>query len=94
MVEMVEYDLDLTAEETKTLCEFALERICKDEKALTNYAILSMLGDIVENLKDITNPKELKKIIKNVKKLDKEEKGDIVVTNDTPKKRGRPKKVI
>lgn len=93
IVDMVEYDMDLTDEETKTLCAYALEKIATDEKALTNYAIVHMLGEICKNLQD---PKEVKKFIKAAKKLDKTEKSDKLLSNEVaeaPKKRGRKPKV-
>lgn len=90
MVDMVEYDMDLTADETKTLCAYAMEKIVSDEKALINYAVVHMLGEICKNLQD---PKEKKNLLKKIKELDKKEKNDIVVVNEEPKKRGRKPKV-
>lgn len=93
IVDMVEYDMDLTDEEKMTLCAYAKEKIVTDEKALINYAIVHMLGEICNNLQD---PKEKKKIIKEAKKLDKLEKSGKVLSNEVteaPKKRGRNPKV-
>ncbi len=93
MVDMVEYDVDMTAEEAKVMRDYGLERIEKDEKALINYAFVSMLTDMVEQLKDPAQMKEFKKQFKN--NVDKPEKSDKIVDEIKTvekKKRGRPAK--
>ena len=89
-IEVVEYDMNLTEEETKILCDYAMEKIVHDEKALINYAVVHMLGAICNNLED---PIEKKKFLKKVKELDNAEKDDTVVVKEEPKKRGRKPKV-
>lgn len=56
------YDLDCTDEEANKLKSIAIERFAKDEKAQLEYAIITLLSDLLEK-----DEVDINKIIDNYK---------------------------
>jgi hypothetical protein len=62
-VEMVEFDIDLTLEESQKLYDIGLTWLKEDTDAVINYAINKILKNMVEDQKDVNKllRKEIKK---------------------------------
>jgi hypothetical protein len=61
-VDMVEFDVDLSEQEIDQLCNYALEHIKNDKKALVNYAVNDILKEMIDSTKK--NNKFIKKLLK------------------------------
>jgi hypothetical protein len=68
--EVYTYDLDCSDEETTLLTNMAIERFAQDKQAQLEYAIVSLLKDVVDK-------KDAREFLKKmVEKLQGEENGD------------------
>ena len=62
-VEMVEFDIDISAEEGQKLFDMGLKWLSEDTDAVINYAVNKILKDMVDDQKNVNKMlrKELKK---------------------------------
>jgi hypothetical protein len=81
-VRMIEYDMDLTSEETEMLTNLGLKLISNDKSALINYAVNHILMDVKDKIQ--THNDFLKKLL---------QKDGVAKTTTETSKRGRSKKV-